>query len=275
MSSRSQAPPGNALLARQSLAVLRCQEARQSLASNAFPGRAWERERWEARSSAWLAATAARLPVHRQPASEINPLLRRPPGWLEKHAGIEARCLWLDEDPLDAAADAAWDCLRQAGLAPTAVGALLVTSEAPPLLPGLAAALHTRLDLPSSVAALEIGGACTGFLMALWTASRLLADAAAVLVIAVEAPSRWLSLAPTPAGEAAALFGDGAAACLLTARPTTAGIWLSATSFWAAMPRPALCFESSMNWTAACCCTWRASRSLIVPCGRWPMPCGS
>jgi 3-oxoacyl-[acyl-carrier-protein] synthase-3 len=172
--------------------------------------------------TAWLTATVARLPVYRQPASAIDELLRRPPGWLEKHAGIEARSLWLDEDPLDAAVSTAQDCLAQAGIPPAAIGALLVTSEAPPVLPGLAAALHPRLGLPSAVAALEIGGACTGFLTALWTASRLLVDLPSVLVIAVEAHSRWLSLAPTPAGEAAVLFGDGAAACLLTAQPTTA-----------------------------------------------------
>lgn len=82
---------------------------------------------------------------------------------------------------------------------------------------------HTRLGLPSGSAALEIGGACTGFLTALWTARHLLRETAAVLVIAVEAPSYWLALSPTPAGEAAALFGDAAAACLLTAQPTSTG----------------------------------------------------
>lgn len=176
-----------------------------------------------ARPSAWLAATAARLPANRQPASVINALLHRPPGWLEEHAGIEARYLWGDDDPLDAAMHAALDCLRQTGLSPDSVGALLVTSEAPPLLTGLAAALHARLGLPSQSAALEIGGACTGFLTALWTAQHLLSDLAAVLVISVEAPSRWLSLSPTPNGETAALFGDAAAACLLTAQPTGSG----------------------------------------------------
>lgn len=173
--------------------------------------------------SAWLAAAAAALPILRQPASAINALLHRPPGWLEEHAGIEARCLWGEDDPLDAAVRSAKDCLQQAGLSPAAVGALLVTSEAPPLPIGLAAALHASLGLPAESAALEIGGACTGFLTALWTARHLLRDTAAVLVIAVEAPSRWLALSPTPAGEAAALFGDAAAACLLTAQPMNGG----------------------------------------------------
>jgi 3-oxoacyl-[acyl-carrier-protein] synthase-3 len=174
------------------------------------------------KTSAWLAATAAALPVQRQSASAINALLHRPPGWLEEHAGIEARCLWGDDDPLDAAARAAQDCLHQVGLSADAVGALLVTSEAPPLPIGLAAALHARLGLPRGAPAVEIGGACTGFVTALWTAGHLLLDTAAVLAIAVEAPSRWLALAPTPAGEAAALFGDAAAACLLTAQPARA-----------------------------------------------------
>lgn len=85
---------------------------------------------------------------------------------------------------------------------------------------GLAAALHHRLGLPAGTVALEIGGACTGFLAALWMAQRLLADAATILVLAVEAPTRWLTVEPGAAGEAAALFGDGAAACVLTAQPT-------------------------------------------------------
>ncbi|HEY7314558.1 MAG TPA: 3-oxoacyl-[acyl-carrier-protein] synthase III C-terminal domain-containing protein [Gemmataceae bacterium] len=176
----------------------------------------------QAHPGAWLAATAAGLPKQRQSASAINALLHRPAGWLENHAGIQARCLWDGEDALDAAARTANDCLRQAGLSSRMVSALLVTSEAPPVLTGLAAAIHQRLGFSAEVAALEIGGACTGFLAAMWAARRLLADGGAVLVLAVEAPSLWLRIEPGPAGEAASLFGDAAAACVLTAQPSTA-----------------------------------------------------
>jgi 3-oxoacyl-[acyl-carrier-protein] synthase-3 len=169
--------------------------------------------------SAWLAATAAGLPATQQTAEEINALLRRPAGWLERRAGIHRRGVWAGEDVLDAAAHTAGGCLDRAGVAAPAVGALLVTAEAPPLLAGLAAALHHRLGLAPAAVALEVGGACTGFLAALWLARRLLPAAGAVLVLSVEAPSRLLALQPGPAGEAAALFGDAAAACLLTARP--------------------------------------------------------
>jgi 3-oxoacyl-[acyl-carrier-protein] synthase-3 len=167
----------------------------------------------------WLCATAVGLPRQIQRAEELNALLGRPPGWLEQHAGNESRHVWGDEDALAAAAETGARCLEQAGVSAKDVGALLVTSEAPPVLTGLAAAAHHRLGLPSGTAALEIGGACTGFLAALWTAQRLVSEAAVVLVLAVEAATRWLPVCPGPAGETAALFGDGAAACLVSAQP--------------------------------------------------------
>jgi 3-oxoacyl-[acyl-carrier-protein] synthase-3 len=167
----------------------------------------------------WLAATAVRLPDAVQPAEWINQAIGRPRGWLERHAGIWSRRVWQDQDPLAAAAAVGSDCVRQVGLWPADVGALLVTSEAPPLLVGMAAALHHRLGLPSGATVLEIGGACTGFLAALWTAQALVPRVGPVLVLAVEAPSQLLALEPGPAGENAALFGDGAAAAVLCDGP--------------------------------------------------------
>jgi 3-oxoacyl-[acyl-carrier-protein] synthase-3 len=126
----------------------------------------------------------------------------------------------MEEDPLSAAAEAGRDCLHRSGLTTADIGALLVTSEAPPLLVGLAAALHYRLDLRPGTVALEIGGACTGFLAALWLARSLLASSGPALVIALEAPSRYLELTPGRAGEASALFGDAAAASLICNQST-------------------------------------------------------
>jgi 3-oxoacyl-[acyl-carrier-protein] synthase-3 len=158
------------------------------------------------------------LPAQVQESAELDEALGRPRGWLATHAGIAARGIWANQDPVTAAAEAARECLASAGLLGEEVGALLVTSEAPPLLAGLAAALHHRLDLRPQAVALETGGACTGFLAALWLAQRLVAEAEVVLVVAVEAPSRFLAVEPGKVGEAAALFGDAAAACVLSAR---------------------------------------------------------
>jgi 3-oxoacyl-[acyl-carrier-protein] synthase-3 len=164
----------------------------------------------------WLAATAVRLPQTIQSGDFLNAAIERPHGWIERHAGIEQRAVWAEKDPLDAAAEAGRQCLERAGLQSAEVEVLLVTSEAPPVLSGLAAALHYRLRLQTTAPSLEMGGACTGFLAALWTAQGLLARHATVLIISVEAATRFLRLAPGPAGEAAALFGDAAAAAVVS-----------------------------------------------------------
>ena len=174
-----------------------------------------------ASAGCWLTATAMQLPNTVQSAAYLNERIQRPPGWLEEHAGIRQRHVWGEQDALAAAVKAAQDCLGRAGISATEVGALLVTSEAPPRLVGLAAALHHRLGMRADAAALEIGGACTGFVAALWLARRLQPTCPVTLIIAVEAPSRFLSLQPGTAGEAAALFGDAAAACLLGSQPAT------------------------------------------------------
>jgi 3-oxoacyl-[acyl-carrier-protein] synthase-3 len=173
--------------------------------------------------ASWLAATSVRLPEQVEPAASLDSALDRPSGWFESHAGIHERRIWANQDPLLAAAEAGRGCLEESGLDPAVVGGLLVTSEAPPLLLGLAAALHHRLRLPQQAFGVEIGGACTGFLAALWTAQALLARTEHVLLIAVEAASRYLQVRPGPAGEAAALFGDGAAAALLSAHRQGSG----------------------------------------------------
>lgn len=167
----------------------------------------------------WVSGVTAQLPEHVEPAACLNLTLGRPGDWLQTHAGISQRRVWLEQDPLAAAATAGKLCLERSATRTENVGALLVTSEAPPHLTGLAAAVHDALDLDAATPALEMGGACTGFLTALWTASRLLASVDPVLIVGVEAASRWLAVEPGPAGEAAAFFGDAAAACLVSTAP--------------------------------------------------------
>lgn len=169
----------------------------------------------------WLVATAVQLPDAVQSAAEVNQRIQRPSGWLEERAGILQRRVWGEQDAVAAAARAGRACLEQAAIPAGDVGALLVTSEAPPLAVGLAAALHDELQLPADAVALEIGGACNGFLSCLWLVSKLQPIRPVTLVIAIEAHSRLLLLQPGPAGEAAALFGDAAAACLFRGRAAT------------------------------------------------------
>ena len=166
----------------------------------------------------WLAGSAVCLPERVQSASEIDQHLKHPEGWLLERTGIRQRRIWDAQDPLTAAAQTGLECLaRPEG---KDICALLVTSETPPLAIGLAAAIHQRLGLAANVPALEVGNACNGFLAALWLARDLVQRTGSVLIIALEAASKYLKLVPGPDGEFAALFGDGAAACLVRNRPT-------------------------------------------------------
>jgi 3-oxoacyl-[acyl-carrier-protein] synthase-3 len=158
-----------------------------------------------------------RLPATVESTDLLDERLGRPPGWLARRAGIQRRHIWAEEDPVGAAGEAARSSLSRAGLLPEEVGALLVASAAPPLLAGLAAAIHTRAGLSPRTPALEVGGACAGFLSALWLARSLAGQAGTVLIVCVEAPTRvWGCDDP-----AAALFGDAAAVCLVHDAPPT------------------------------------------------------
>jgi 3-oxoacyl-[acyl-carrier-protein] synthase-3 len=82
--------------------------------------------------------------------------------------------------------------------------------------PSLAPALHTRLLLPESCGAIDVGGACVGLIHALATAKGLLRESAGqvALVVASEVHSRCLDWPQVP-GEFRGLFGDGACALVL------------------------------------------------------------
>jgi len=121
-----------------------------------------------------------------------------------------------------AAVEAARECLQKVSVIPDDVGGLFVTSEAPPRLAGLEALLHHHLQLRTEASALQIGGACTGFLAALAVAQAMLPRIRSALIVTLEAPSQYLLLEPGEAGESAALFSDAAAACLVTADPLRA-----------------------------------------------------
>jgi 3-oxoacyl-[acyl-carrier-protein] synthase-3 len=170
--------------------------------------------------AAWLANWRV-VPMDVEPSEDLDPLIDRPQGWLKQHAGIRSRWYWLDNDSAEqSATHAANACLQQLPARhrhQTLPRALLVTGESAPRPLGQAAALHHRLGFPPDVTALDVGGACVGLLNCFWLAQRLVRPREHALIIALEAHTTWLSLRAGPEGEAAALFGDAAGACVMTA----------------------------------------------------------
>lgn len=107
-------------------------------------------------------------------------------------------------------------------VAPGRIDALLFISQsADYLLPATACVLHDRLGLSTRCAAFDINLGCSGFTYGLWLAGSLIESrtASQVLLICSETYSRYCDLHDLAT---VSLFGDGAAAALITADSASA-----------------------------------------------------
>ncbi len=153
-------------------------------------------------------------PEGRVMSAEIETRLGLEPGWIERRTGIrERRYAAAGEALTDMAVNASEMALGEAGIDRSRVAlTLLATSTPDHLLPPSAPLLAHRLGLAGS-GAIDMAGACAGFLYAL-----VLADAfvrthgARVLVVAANILSRRIN--PAERGSCV-LFADAAGAVLL------------------------------------------------------------
>jgi 3-oxoacyl-[acyl-carrier-protein] synthase III len=165
------------------------------------------------------------------PSEEVDAAFGMPVGKLRTRAGIVSLAYaGHDESEVRLGAGAAAGALRSAETAPRAVDWILATSETHHSLPWLAARLHLAIGARESCGAMDIGGACLGFVHALAVAKALLESwqARTVLVVTADVHSRVL-LPGRVAGEFGGLFGDGASAFVVQRRSpdeARAGFWL-------------------------------------------------
>lgn len=165
--------------------------------------------------AASLAGLGHAVPVRRVLNAEIEKQLGLESGWIEQRTGICARH-WADEtDTLsELAAKAGAAALRDSGIAGHEIAlTLLATSTPDHLLPPTAPLLAHRLGLANS-GAIDLAGACSGFLYALTLADGFVrAQGKPVLVVAANILSRRIN-----AGEraSAVLFADAAGAAVMT-----------------------------------------------------------
>jgi len=153
-------------------------------------------------------------PARVVPNAEIEARLGLEAGWIERRTGIrERRYAAPDEALTDIALPAADMALAASGIDRSDVGlTLLATSTPDHLLPPSAPLLAHKLDLPNS-GAIDMAGACAGFLYAL-----ALADAQVrvrrepVLVVAANILSRRINPAEIAS---CVLFADAAGAVVL------------------------------------------------------------
>lgn len=164
--------------------------------------------------SSRLAGFGHSVPARCVDNAEIETQLGLEPGWIERRTGIRAR-RWVEAgDTLSGlAAKAGEAALEDAGISRGDIAlTLLATSTPDHLLPPSAPLLAHRLGLANS-GAIDLAGACSGFLYALTLADGFVrAQGRAVLVVAANILSRRIN----PAERASAvLFADAAGAVVV------------------------------------------------------------
>ncbi|RUY18720.1 3-oxoacyl-ACP synthase, partial [Mesorhizobium sp. M7A.F.Ca.US.005.03.2.1] len=107
-------------------------------------------------------------PTRKVENPEIEDRLGLEPGWIERRTGIRSRFWATDEDTLSGLAASAGDmALTNAGIDRGDVGLLLLATSTPDhLLPPSAPLVAHRLGL-GRAGAIDLTGACAGFLYAL------------------------------------------------------------------------------------------------------------
>jgi 3-oxoacyl-[acyl-carrier-protein] synthase-3 len=161
-----------------------------------------------------LAGFGHYAPARAVPNAQIEARLALEPGWIERRTGIISRRMAAPGEALsDLAAAAAKDLIAGAPLAREAGLLILATSTPDNLLPPSAPLLSHRLGI-ASCGAVDLAGACGGFVYALVLADGFVrTQGRPALVVAANILSRRLD----PDDRASAvLFADAAGAVLLT-----------------------------------------------------------
>ncbi|WP_085025923.1 beta-ketoacyl-ACP synthase III [Ensifer aridi] len=168
--------------------------------------------------SSRMAGFGHAVPARRVDNAEIETRLGLEAGWIERRTGIRTRYWAEDSDTLSGlAAKAGRMALDDARIDRKEIAlTLLATSTPDHLLPPSAPLLAHKLGLEKS-GAIDLAGACSGFLYALTLADGFVrAHGRAVLVVAANILSRRIN---PPERASAVLFADAAGAVVLAPCP--------------------------------------------------------
>lgn len=165
-----------------------------------------------------LAGFGKWLPPARIHAAETDQRAGLPEGWTLKNTGVEWRHFVKDETTAQMGAAAATEALAEAGIAQTDL--LLSAGGIPQQLIPCTATLIARELGWRGVACMDVNATCLGFIAALEVAAGLVTAGLrnSVLIVCSEIASKGLNWREP---ESAALFGDGAAAVVVTKAPGT------------------------------------------------------
>jgi 3-oxoacyl-[acyl-carrier-protein] synthase-3 len=169
---------------------------------------------------AYLHAFGMHVPAGVVTNEAIAARVGRAAEWIESVSGIRER-RWVASESTtvaDLAVAAAHDCLARAGINAAALGLVIVASgSARPGFPGPAADVAAQLELEKTPA-MDVPMASAGSLFGMVMAAQMTGHFGDVLVIGAEKMSAVIESGPLDPNTAV-LFGDGAGAALVSARP--------------------------------------------------------
>jgi 3-oxoacyl-[acyl-carrier-protein] synthase-3 len=161
------------------------------------------------------------LPERVVPNAEFEARIETTDEWIRARTGIERRHFAADgETTSDLGIKAAEAALKNAGLAPDDIDAVIVATSTPDLtFPSVATMIQAGLGMKSGFA-FDVQAVCAGFIYALSTANAYImaGQANRILVIGAETFSRIMDWEDRTTS---VLFGDGAGALVLEAQEGT------------------------------------------------------
>lgn len=167
-----------------------------------------------------IAGIGRYLPKRVVPSSELEHKLGLPEGWIAKKQGVRERRWVIDETASFMGAQAASAALEDAGTKPEDIDLIINASGSQEqAIPDGAPLIQRHLGLSDAgTACMSIHATCLSFVVAVDTAASLLATGRYrhILVVSSEISSVALNFSHV---ESSTLFGDGAAAVVLTRTP--------------------------------------------------------
>jgi 3-oxoacyl-[acyl-carrier-protein] synthase-3 len=164
-----------------------------------------------------VAGCGSYLPSRLVTNADLEASLNTNDAWIRERTGITQRHIAAEgEHTSDLAAKAGLAALKHAGIAPESVDTILLATSTPDYTFPAAATLVQKKIGCGQAAAMDVNGACSGFVYGLTLANALIrsGQSKTVLVIGAEIMSRVVDW--TDRG-ICILFGDGAGALVLTA----------------------------------------------------------
>ncbi len=174
-----------------------------------------------------IIATGSAVPKQVITNDQLSEILDTSDEWITTRTGIKTRRILGEEKLEHLAAKAAMNALEQAGMSAGELDFIVCSNVYSDFMtPSMACVVQGKIgaDCP----AMDINGACAGFLYALFTAQGMLKSGCKrILVLCAESP---VKMADWTDRATCVLFGDGAAAAIVSAEGEDIPIRLTAKS---------------------------------------------